>query len=144
MAKSKKKTKIEPVKKQTKKLDKKKKNTVKIGTQSQVIINCSYNNTIISVTNPHGDLICWGTSGMVGFKGAKRSTPYAATLCAEDVARRSLEKGVTSVDVITKGPGISKISAIKGLKQAGLKISSIYDKTPIPHNGCRSRKRRRN
>ncbi|MBP7859949.1 30S ribosomal protein S11 [Patescibacteria group bacterium] len=134
----------EKVTKQTKKLEKKKKNLVTIASVSKVIINCTYNNTIISITNLKGDLICWGTSGIVGFKGAKRSTPYAATLCAEDIARRALEKGVESVDIITKGPGISKISAIKALKQAGLKIVSIYDKTPIPHNGCRSRKRRRN
>lgn len=123
---------------------KKKKNTVKITEYGRVVVNCTYNNTLVTISNNEGDVVSWATSGSIGFKGAKRSTPYAATLCAEDVAKKAMEKGVQVVDIITKGPGNSKIPAIKGLKQAGLKVRSINDRTPIPHNGCRARKRRRN
>lgn len=123
---------------------KKKKSTLKISENGKVVINCTYNNTLVTISNMQGDVVAWSTSGAIGFKGAKRSTPYAATLCAEDVAKKAMEKGVQSVDIVTKGPGNSKIPAIKGLKQAGLKVRSINDRTPLPHNGCRARKRRRN
>ncbi len=123
---------------------KKKKTSVKINEYGRVVINCTYNNTLVSISNSEGDVVSWATSGSIGFKGAKKSTPYAATLCAEDVAKKAMEKGIQVVDVITKGAGNSKIPAIKGIKQAGLKVKSINDRTPIPHNGCRARKRRRN
>lgn len=123
---------------------KKKKSAVKITESGKVVINCTYNNTLITISNTAGDVISWATSGSIGFKGAKKSTPYASTLCAEEVARKAMEKGIQVVDIITKGAGNSKIPAIRGLKQAGLKVRSINDKTPLPHNGCRARKRRRN
>lgn len=123
---------------------KKKKSAVKITESGRVVINCTYNNTLITISNGLGDVISWATSGSIGFKGAKKSTPYASTLCAEEVAKKAIEKGIQVVDIITKGAGNSKIPAIKGIKQAGLKVRSINDKTPLPHNGCRARKRRRN
>ena len=123
---------------------KKKKTSVKINEYGRVVIKCTYNNTLVSISNSEGDVVSWATSGSIGFKGAKKSTPYAATLCAEDVAKKAMEKGIQVVDVITKGAGNSEIPAIKGIKQAGLKVKSINDRTPIPHNGCRARKRRRN
>ncbi|NCT55477.1 30S ribosomal protein S11 [bacterium] len=127
-------------KEQTKKT---KKNTVKVTPNGKAFITCTYNNTIITVTNSLGEAVCWSSPGMVGFKGAKQSTPYAATLASEQVAKKAVDLGVQSIDIITKGPGNSKMSAIKGLKSGGLKVTTIRDVTPIPHNGCRPKKRRR-
>jgi len=121
-----------------------KKNTVKIGSNARAVITCTYNNTIVVITNDNGEIISWSSPGLVGFKGAKKSTSYAATLCAEDVGKKAMDKGVQAIDIIAKGPGNSKIAAIKGLKQSGLKVRSISDRTPVPHNGCKPRKRRRN
>lgn len=122
----------------------KKKTGVQIASNAIAVVTCTYNNTIISITNAKGDIIAWCSPGIIGFKGAKKATPYAATLSAEEVAKKASEKGVQSIDIIAKGPGNSKLAAIKGLKSAGLKVRSIKDKTPIPHNGCKPRKRRRN
>jgi len=126
-----------------KKTTTKKKNVVKITSSGKAMITSTYNNTVISLTNSNGDVICWSTPGLVGFTGARASTPYAATIAAEDAGKKALEKGLQSVEVVTKGPGVAKISAVKGIKSSGLKISSIKDVTPLPHNGCRSRKQRR-
>ncbi len=128
--------------KQKTKKSKKKSNLV-ITSKGRAYITCTYNNTLISITNDKGDVVSWANPGVVGFSGARRSTPYAASLAAEVAAKKALEKGLNTVEIITKGPGSSKISAIKALKSAGLKIVSIKDVTPIPHNGCRAKKKRR-
>ena len=106
-------------------------------------IKSSFNNTIITITDQQGNTIAWASSGNVGFKGSRKSTPFAAQLAAEEAARRSMEHGVRSVAVFVKGPGAGRESALRALQQAGLKVSLIRDVTPIPHNGCRPPKRRR-
>lgn len=121
----------------------KKSKGVSITNHGRVFITCTYNNTIISITNSNGDVVCWSSPGNVGFKGAKTATPYAASLAAESASKVALEKGIQAVEVITKGPGIAKISAIKSIRSSGLKVSSIRDVTPFPHNGCRAKKKRR-
>jgi len=102
-----------------------------------------FNNTILTICNEKGEVITWKSSGTVGYKGAKKSTPYVAGLAGEAVAKAAISKGVKSVDVISKGPGMAKLQAIKSLSANGLIIKSIKDITPIPHNGCRPRKRRK-
>ncbi|MFQ5646242.1 MAG: 30S ribosomal protein S11 [bacterium] len=106
-------------------------------------IQSTFNNTIVSITTVSGDIIAWSSAGSVGFKGSRKSTPYAAQLAAEACARSAMEHGVGQVEVIIKGPGAGRESAIRALQAAGLDITSIKDATPIPHNGCRARKRRR-
>ena len=106
-------------------------------------IQASFNNTIVTITDPQGNTIAWATSGNVGFKGSRKSTPFAAQLAAEQAARRAQEHGVRKVDVFVKGPGAGRESALRALQSAGFKISLIRDVTPIPHNGCRPPKRRR-
>ncbi|HHH14170.1 MAG TPA: 30S ribosomal protein S11 [candidate division WWE3 bacterium] len=122
---------------------KKKKSNLVITSKGRAYVTCTYNNTLITITNDKGDVVAWTNPGAVGFTGARRSTPYAASLAAESAAKKALEKGVNTVEIITKGPGSAKISAIKSLKTAGLKIVSIKDVTPLPHNGCRAKKKRR-
>jgi small subunit ribosomal protein S11 len=121
----------------------KKKASVIVTPNAKALVSCTYNNTIITIVNQNGETIVWCAPGVIGFKGAKRSTPYAATLTAEEAAKKAVEKGVQSIDIIVKGPGNSKLAAIKGLKSAGLKVRSIKDRTPVPHNGCKPRKRAR-
>lgn len=106
-------------------------------------ITAGFNNTIITVTDSDGRVICWGTAGLAGFKGARRSTPYAASVTAEQVAKKALEKGLKEVSVFVKGPGSGRANAIKSLRAGGLLVTSIADITPIPHNGCRAKNRRR-
>ena len=106
-------------------------------------IKSSFNNTIITITDQQGNTIAWASSGNVGFKGSRKSTPFAAQLAAETVARRAMEHGVRKVDVLVKGPGSGRETAIRSLQATGLEVGSIQDVTPTPHNGCRPPKRRR-
>ncbi|MBL7156867.1 MAG: 30S ribosomal protein S11 [Candidatus Omnitrophica bacterium] len=103
----------------------------------------TFNNTIITITDTKGDTICWSSTGTVGFKGSKKSTPFAAGIAAESAAKKAKECGVKELEVFVKGPGSGRESAIRSLQAAGLSIRAIKDVTPIPHNGCRPPKRRR-
>ena len=106
-------------------------------------IKSSFNNTIVTFTDQEGNTISWATAGNVGFKGSRKSTPFAAQLAAEAAAKRAMEHGMRKVDVLVKGPGSGRETAIRSLQNAGLEVSGIKDVTPIPHNGCRPKKRRR-
>ena len=106
-------------------------------------IHSSFNNTIVSVTDVAGNVIAWGSAGGLGFKGSRKSTPFAAGEVAETAAKKAMEHGLKTVEVFVKGPGSGREAAISALQTAGLEISSIKDVTPIPHNGCRPPKRRR-
>ena len=106
-------------------------------------IKSSFNNTIISITDQRGDVIAWASAGNVGFKGSRKSTPFAAQMAAEKAARSAMEFGVRKVDVQVKGPGSGRETAIRSIQQAGIEVTGIKDCTPIPHNGCRLNKRRR-
>jgi small subunit ribosomal protein S11 len=106
-------------------------------------VNATFNNTLVTITDMHGNAISWGTSGKAGFKGSKKSTPFAATVAAEQCAREALSAGVRRVHVRVQGPGSGRESAVQALASAGLQVKSIKDVTPIPHNGCRPPKRRR-
>ncbi len=108
-----------------------------------VHIKSSFNNTIITVTDLRGNVIAWTSAGNVGFKGSRKSTPYAAQMAAEEVARRAMEFGVRKVDVQVRGPGSGRETAIRSLQNLGLEVTGIKDVTPVPHNGCRPPKRRR-
>ncbi len=108
-----------------------------------VHIQSTFNNTIVSSTDPQGQVIAWASAGTVGFKGAKKGTPFAAQQAAESVARRSMDQGMRKCEVLVKGPGAGRETAIRALQSAGLDIMLIKDVTPIPHNGCRPPKRRR-
>ncbi len=106
-----------------------------------VTVQSTFNNTIISITDPKGELLVQGSPAVVGFKGARRSTAFAATKAATDAAEKAIKKyGIREVKVIVKGPGAGRNAAVKGLDSAGLKITTLIDRTPIPHNGCRARK----
>jgi small subunit ribosomal protein S11 len=109
----------------------------------QAHIHSTFNNTIVTITDPTGKVVCWASGGSAGFKGSRKSTPYAAQLSADTAARKAMENGMHQVDVFVKGPGAGRESAIRALQAAGLTITSITDVTPIPHNGCRPPKRRR-
>jgi small subunit ribosomal protein S11 len=109
----------------------------------QAHVKSTFNNTIITITDPQGNVICWQSAGTSGFKGSRKSTPFAAQLAAEAVAKTAQEHGMRKVAVFAKGPGSGRETAIRSLQAAGLEIASIQDVTPIPHNGCRPRKRRR-
>ncbi len=106
-------------------------------------ILASFNNTIVTITDAKGDTICWSSTGTVGFSGSKKSTPFAAGIAAQNAARKARDFGVKELEVLVKGPGSGRESAIRSLQQAGLSIRAIKDVTPIPHNGCRPPKRRR-
>ncbi len=125
----------------TKKSSKKKlKKSIPIG---EAYIQSSFNNTIITITDPQGNVVAWSSGGVVGFKGSRKSTPFAAQLAAENAAKKAMENGMKTVDVFIKGPGAGREAALRALQSAGLKIHLIRDITPIPHNGCRPPKRRR-
>jgi small subunit ribosomal protein S11 len=109
----------------------------------QAYIKSTFNNTIVSITDPTGAVIAWSSAGQVGFKGSRKSTPYAAQMAAEAAARRAQEHGLKKVDVFVKGPGSGRETAIRSLQAAGLEVGSISDVTPAPHNGCRPPKPRR-
>jgi len=106
-------------------------------------IKSTFNNTIVTLTDIYGNVISWSSAGRMGFKGSRKNTPFAAQLAAQAAAREAMELGLKKVDVLVKGPGSGRESAIRSLQAAGLEISSIKDVTPIPHNGCRPPKRRR-
>ena len=108
-----------------------------------VHVQATFNNTIITITDPSGGTIAWGSAGLAGFKGSRKSTPYAAAMSAEGAARRAMEHGMRQVEVFVKGPGAGREQAIRSLQAAGLEVTAITDVTPIPHNGCRPPKRRR-
>ena len=109
----------------------------------QAHISATFNNTIITITDPGGNTVTWASAGTSGFKGSRKSTPYAAQLASEKVARQALDHGMREVDVLVKGPGPGREAAIRSLQLTGLRVTSIRDVTPIPHNGCRPRKKRR-
>jgi small subunit ribosomal protein S11 len=109
----------------------------------QAHIQSTFNNTIISITDSDGNVISWGSAGSHGFKGSRKSTPFAAQVTAEATARRAMEHGMRSIEVYVRGPGSGREAAIRSLQAAGLEVSAITDVTPIPHNGCRPPKRRR-
>ena len=106
-------------------------------------IQSTFNNTVVTLTDPQGNVIAWGSSGTAGFKGSRKGTPYAAQLAATDAARKAKEHGLRQVEIYVKGPGSGREAAIRALQSAGLYITGIREVTPIPHNGCRPPKRRR-
>ena len=106
-------------------------------------VNASFNNTVITITDAQGNTIAWSSSGSKGFKGSRKSTPYAAQMAAEDAGRKAMEHGMKTLEVEVKGPGSGRESALRMLQSVGFTITSIRDVTPIPHNGCRPTKRRR-
>lgn len=130
--------------------DKKKSTTTKVRRRErksiprgQAHIQATFNNTIVTLTDPNGNVISWSSSGAQGFKGSRKSTPYAAQVTAETAARKAMEHGLRQIDVFVKGPGSGREAAIRSLQATGLSVTSITDVTPIPHNGCRPPKRRR-
>ena len=122
---------------------KKKKERKHVGSVGIAHIKATFNNTIVTITDTSGNVVVWGSAGNVGFKGTKKGTPFAAQSAAETVAKKALEAGMKEVSVMVKGPGAGRETAIRALQGAGLEITSIKDVTPIPHNGCRPRKKRR-
>ena len=120
-----------------------KKKKIRQVTRGVAHILASFNNTVITITDFQGNAICWSSSGAAGFKGSKKSTPFAAQVASEQAAKKALEVGMREVEVFIKGPGSGRESAIRALQAAGLQVSAIHDVTPIPHNGCRPPKRRR-
>ena len=123
-----------------KKVRRKEKKNVTVG---QAHIKSTFNNTIVTITDPGGAVISWASAGTVGFKGSRKSTPFAAQMAAEAAGRRAMEHGMKKIDVFVKGPGSGRESALRSLQAAGFTVSIIKDVTPIPHNGCRPPKRRR-
>ena len=128
-----------PQKKRTR-VRKRERKSVPVG---RAYIQSTFNNTIVTLTDPQGNVIAWGSSGTAGFKGSRKGTPYAAQLAARDAARRAMEHGLRQIEVYVKGPGSGREAAIRSLQSSGLYITGIRDVTPIPHNGCRRPKRRR-
>ena len=126
-------------KRATKSRRKEKKN-VPVG---HVHIQASFNNTIVTITDLSGAVVSWGSAGTAGFKGSRKSTPYAAALAADAAAKRAMENGMRQIEVFVKGPGSGREQAIRSLQAAGLEVTAITDVTPLPHNGCRAPKRRR-
>ncbi len=111
--------------------------------RGKVFVSSTFNNTIVTITDPNGNTVSWASAGVVGFKGSRKSTPYAAQLAGERAAQAAMEHGMREVDVAVKGPGPGREAAVRALNAAGLRVSSIRDITPIPHNGCRPRRRPR-
>ena len=120
-----------------------KKKTKRVVVDGVAHVHASFNNTIITISDRQGNALCWATAGGSGFRGSRKSTPFAAQVAAERASNTAMEHGMKSVDVLIKGPGPGRDSAVRALKSAGLRINSISDVTPIPHNGCRPPKRRR-
>ena len=106
-------------------------------------VAATFNNTIVTITDAQGNAVSWSSAGMMGFKGSRKSTPYAAQMAAEDAGRKAVEHGMRTLEVEVSGPGSGRESALRALQAAGFTVTSIRDVTPIPHNGCRPRKRRR-
>ncbi len=121
----------------------KKTKTIISGGKGKIYVSTTFNNTIVTITNEKGDTIAWGTSGSVGFKGTRKSTPYAATQAADQAIKKARENGLQNVEVYIKGPGVGRDAALRSIRSSGLLISMIADVTPIPHNGPRPKKKRR-
>jgi len=121
----------------------KKKRIILSVSSGNAYIQATFNNTIVSITDPQGNVVSWSSAGQVGFSGSRKSTAYAAQLAAEQAAKRAIEMGLREVSVFVNGPGAGRESAIRAIQAAGLNVTLIKDTTPIPHNGCRPRKRRR-
>lgn len=111
--------------------------------EGKAFIYATFNNTIVTIIDMQGNTLCWGSAGTAGFKGSRKSTPYAARLAAQNAARTAQEHGVQELDVVVKGPGPGREAAIRSLQASGIKVRSIADATPVPHNGCRPPKKRR-
>ena len=124
-------------------ITKTKKNKMVTTGSGRVYVSTTFNNTIVTVTNERGDTISWSSSGNMGYKGTRKSTPFAATQAVDEALKRAKETGLSSVEVFIKGPGVGRDAALRAIKSAGLSISMIADVTPIPHNGPRPRKPRR-
>jgi small subunit ribosomal protein S11 len=120
-----------------------KKKEKKVVPTGRAVVMASFNNTVISIADPQGNVIAWSSAGMMGFRGARKSTPFAAQVAAENAGRKALEYGVRYLQILVKGPGSGRESALQGLAAVGFTVTSIKDVTPIPHNGCRLAKRRR-
>lgn len=127
----------------TKTKTKTKKSTLKVSDVGKVYVSATFNNTLVTITNDKGETVAWSSAGASGFKGARKSTPFAASTAVEGAAKRAIEKGVKTVSIYIKGPGAGRDSALRAIKSAGLSISLIADVTPIPHNGPRAEKKRR-
>jgi len=140
MAKEQKKEDTKEQQKSAPKARKKERKNVTTGTAH---VNSTFNNTIVTITDAQGNTLAWSTAGNQGFKGSRKSTPYAAQIAAEDAGRKAKEHGVKTLEVLVKGPGSGRESALRALQSVGFVINSIVDITPVPHNGCRPRKRRR-
>ncbi len=121
----------------------KKKTGVTVTEQGKVFITATFNNTLVTIANNKGDTIAWGSAGSAGFKGTRKSTPYAATIAVENAVKKAKDMGLKTVDVFVKGPGSGRDSALRAIRTGGLSISLISDVTPIPHNGPRPKKKRR-
>jgi small subunit ribosomal protein S11 len=119
------------------------KKTKRVAAHGHVHIHSSFNNTIVTITDTSGNTVAWGSAGQAGFKGSRKSTPYAARLAGQNAAKIAVDMGVMEVDVFVKGPGPGREAAIRALQATGLRVRSITDVTPIPHNGCRPPKKRR-
>lgn len=126
-----------------KQISKKSKTVTKKVSHTRAYVTATFNNTLVTLTDPTGNTLTWGSAGGAGFKGARKSTPYAATTVVETVARKAKEMGATSIEIYVKGPGPGRDASIRAFKAAGLNITMIADVTPIPHNGARAKKRRR-
>ncbi len=120
-----------------------KKKGVKVDPEGKIYIQASFNNIIITFTNNQGQVVAWSSAGKCGFKGSKKNTPYAAQVAALDAAKKAYDAGMRRAEIIVKGPGAGRESAIRNIHTAGIAVSMIRDRTPIPHNGCRPPKRRR-
>lgn len=131
---------VQPQKRTRTRAKKKERKSVPVGVAH---VNCTFNNTIVTIADLDGNAVSWSSGGSVGYKGSRKSTPFAAQLVAKDAATKAKEHGVKEVEVFLQGPGSGRESAIRSLQAAGLEIRTIKDVTPIPHNGCRPRKRRR-
>lgn len=134
---------VEKTEQVIKKKEKTKKKSLRNLNSGVVHIRATFNNTIVTITDTQGHVLVWSTPGVVGFSGSKKSTPFAAQVAAADAARRAKDLGLKSVEVLVNGPGSGRESAIRALQANGLMVTSIKDVTPLPHNGCRARKKRR-
>lgn len=130
-------------KKTVKTVKAKKKSNLKVSEQGKVFISATFNNTLVTFTNDKGDTVSWGSAGASGFKGTRKSTPFAATTAVEVAAKKAADKGLRTVEVYVKGPGSGRDASLRAIKASGLSISLIADITPIPHNGPRAKKKRR-
>ena len=120
-----------------------KKSTLVVSERGRVYVSATFNNTLVTITNEKGETVGWSSAGAAGFKGTRKSTPFAATTAVENIAKKAIAKGMKNVDVYIKGPGAGRDAALRAIKSAGLSISMIADITPIPHNGPRAEKKRR-